>query len=210
MEYDPYLEDIYSKTDTFESRTVVVKIMDTSESADKKPERYLKWANAFIVVYSIVCRESFDDARKYLDVVSKYQRISGNDGPVALVGNKADLERYRTVSRSEGEALAARLDCAYFETSAAEDLSSVTTAFGRVLSDVLRLHDRQPTLQALYISEDRAAAGRIVPSSSRLTSSAVTSSSDSSSAPSKDEKLQAATPSRRNFKLFNKGFRIFN
>jgi len=54
---------------------------------------------------------------------------------------------YRTVSRSEGEALAARLDCAYFETSAAEDLSSVTTAFGRVLGDVLRLRDRQPTLQ---------------------------------------------------------------
>ena len=53
----------------------------------------------------------------------------------------------RTVSRSEGEALAARLDCAYFETSAAEDLSSVTTAFGRVLGDVLRLRDRQPTLQ---------------------------------------------------------------
>jgi len=53
---------------------------------------------------------------------------------------------FRTVSRSEGEALAARLDCAYFETSAADDLSSVTTAFGRVLSDVIRLRDRQ-TLQ---------------------------------------------------------------
>jgi len=55
---------------------------------------------------------------------------------------------YRTVSRSEGETLAARLDCAYFETSAAEDLSSVTTAFGRVLSDVIRLRDRQ-TLQVV-------------------------------------------------------------
>ena len=55
----------------------------------------------------------------------------------------------RTVSRSEGEGLAARLDCAYFETSAAEDLSSVTTAFGRVLSDVIRLRDRQ-TLQVRY------------------------------------------------------------
>jgi len=56
----------------------------------------------------------------------------------------------RTVSRGEGEALAARLDCAYFETSAAEDLDSVTTAFGRVLGDVLRLHDRQPTLQVQH------------------------------------------------------------
>ena len=65
--------------------------------ADKKPERYLKWANAFVVVYSIVCRGSFDEASRYLDIVSKYQRLSGNDGPVALVGNKADLERYRFI-----------------------------------------------------------------------------------------------------------------
>ena len=65
--------------------------------ADKKPDRYLKWANAFIVVYSVVCRDSFDEASRYLDIVSKYQRLSGNDGPVALVGNKVDLERYRYV-----------------------------------------------------------------------------------------------------------------
>jgi len=62
---------------------------------------------------------------------------------------------YRTVSRSEGEALAARLDCAYFETSAAEDLGSVTTAFGRVLGDVLRLRDRQPTLQVAAMIASR-------------------------------------------------------
>jgi len=64
------------------------------------------------------------------------------------------------VSRSEGEGLAARLDCAYFETSAAEDLSSVTTAFGRVLNDVIRLRDRQ-TLQVyihgFFILSDRTA-----------------------------------------------------
>ena len=68
---------------------------------------------------------------------------------------------YRTVSRSEGESLAARLDCAYFETSAAEDLCSVTTAFGRVLSDVLRLHDRQPTLQVAY-ADYRGVVGSLI------------------------------------------------
>ena len=66
---------------------------------DKKPERYLKWANAFVVVYSIVDRDSFDEASRYLGIIGKYQRLSGNDGPVALVGNKADLERYRYSKR---------------------------------------------------------------------------------------------------------------
>lgn len=62
---------------------------------DKKPERYLKWAHGFIVVYSIVCRTSFDQAAVYLDTGSKYQRLVGSEAPLVLVGNKADLERYR-------------------------------------------------------------------------------------------------------------------
>jgi len=62
-------------------------------------------------------------------------------------------------------------------------------------------------MQALYISEDRA--GRIIPFTSKLTSSSLPAA-DSSAVQSKDEKLQAPAPSRRNFKLFNKGFRIFN
>lgn len=61
----------------------------------KSPDRYLKWAQAFVVVYSITSRPSFDDAHTYLETISQYQRITGKDLPVALVGNKMDLERYR-------------------------------------------------------------------------------------------------------------------
>jgi len=63
-------------------------------------------------------------------------------------------------------------------------------------------------LQALFISEDRA--GKVVPSSAKLTSFSLPAA-DASSLQSKDDsKLQAAPSPRRNFKLFNKGFRIFN
>jgi GTPase SAR1 family protein len=64
----------------------------------KRPERYLKWANGFIVVYSIVSRESYDEAARYLDELSKHQRLTAGEAPVVLVGNKADLERYRCVA----------------------------------------------------------------------------------------------------------------
>jgi len=60
--------------------------------------------------------------------------------------------------------------------------------------------------QALFISEDRA--GKINPSAAKFTSSSL-GAADSSSLQTKDDKLQAPAP-RRNFKLFNKGFRIFN
>ena len=65
------------------------------DSERKSPDRYLKWAHAFVVVYSITSRTSYDEARSYLDTIAQYQRITGKDIPVAVVGNKMDLERYR-------------------------------------------------------------------------------------------------------------------
>ena len=52
-----------------------------------------------MVVYSITSRSSYDEARAYLDTIAQYQHITGKDIPVAVVGNKMDLERYRSVRR---------------------------------------------------------------------------------------------------------------
>jgi len=54
-------------------------------------------------VYSITSRASYDEARSYLDTTAQYQRITGKDIPVAVVGNKMDLERYRSVLASHDE-----------------------------------------------------------------------------------------------------------
>ncbi len=62
---------------------------------DSNPDRYLKWAHGFVVVYSINNRVSYDVARSYVDSIVQYQRQCNRDMPVALVGNKMDLERYR-------------------------------------------------------------------------------------------------------------------
>ena len=69
----------------------------TQDNERKSPDRYLKWAHAFVVVYSITSRASYDEARSYLDTIAQYQHITGKDIPVAVVGNKMDLERYRSV-----------------------------------------------------------------------------------------------------------------
>jgi GTPase SAR1 family protein len=62
---------------------------------DSDPARYLKWADAFVVVYSITNRPSFDTAREYVESITHYLKTHARDCPVALVGNKIDLERYR-------------------------------------------------------------------------------------------------------------------
>ena len=65
------------------------------EDRELDPDRYLKWAHGFMVVYSITSRATYDAARNYLEMLMQHQRELGREIPVALVGNKMDLERYR-------------------------------------------------------------------------------------------------------------------
>lgn len=69
--------------------------MHLFRQAGSNQERYLKWAHGYIIVYSITNRGSFDTAKTYLDAVAQYHKQNGREVPLALVGNKMDLERYR-------------------------------------------------------------------------------------------------------------------
>lgn len=62
---------------------------------DSEADRYLRWADAFLIIYSITNNRSFVKAKEYLDSVTSYLKCNNKDTPVALVGNKVDLERYR-------------------------------------------------------------------------------------------------------------------
>lgn len=58
-------------------------------------ERYLHWANAFLVVYSIDDRRSFEGCGRYLDILARHARGCQRQSPVLLLGNKLDMEQYR-------------------------------------------------------------------------------------------------------------------
>ncbi|ELU13399.1 hypothetical protein CAPTEDRAFT_172726 [Capitella teleta] len=222
MEYDPTLEDVYSKTESVEGHDLTVNLMDTyhphmvsTTTSNSSSEDYLRWAGAIIVVYSITSRSSFAVAKSYLELISQFARESSRpDIPVALVGNKVDLERYRTVSRHAGQELAAEYDCHFYETSAAEDYGSVEVVFHELIKDIARLTDQNVVIQPLYISEP-------------ATQTTVSNSNGNSHAPLKrtkspksadyfrvsSKKDEAKVLPRRQvstFKLFNKSFKIFN
>lgn len=48
-----YEEDTYSKTEHVDNQDILVRIMDTCDKEGKDPERYLKWADGYLVIYSI-------------------------------------------------------------------------------------------------------------------------------------------------------------
>ncbi|WAR13265.1 RAD-like protein [Mya arenaria] len=72
--------------------------------------------DAFLVVYSITDRSSFDLA---VEVLKKLREEVGAYKAIILVGNKSDLVGKRTLSADEGRAAADGYDCKYIETSAA-------------------------------------------------------------------------------------------
>ena len=65
-------------------------------------------------MYSIASRTSFDQ----LEIFHQSVRCMKQSSPILLVGNKADKDSERQVSREDGLALAHRFGCDFYETSA--------------------------------------------------------------------------------------------
>ncbi|XP_026122653.1 ras-like protein family member 12 isoform X4 [Carassius auratus] len=154
-EYDPNL-DTYSSEEVVDQQPVLVKVMDTADQdGPVNCERYLGWANAFIIVYSIDNRTSFEACQQYLEAVTLYSKGLQPEGPVILLGNKVDMERYRQVSKADGAALALRFGCLFFEVSACLDFLSVQQIFHEAVREVRRETER--SIRPLFISEDKSA-----------------------------------------------------
>ncbi|KAI8477921.1 Ras-like protein member 12 [Branchiostoma belcheri] len=159
-EYDPNLEDTYTKEESVDNQPSIVKIMDTAKQEPgngKNSDRYLRWADAFIVVYSINNRLSFHEARDYLEEVTQQKPTHQQyEPPVIVLGNKTDMERYRQVSKAEGNSLASQYGCSFFEASAAGDYEGVQKVFHGAIREIRRERERNMPLTPLFISEDKS------------------------------------------------------
>lgn len=130
-------EDTYSSEELVDQQPVLLKVMDTADqvshcggddqldhdltttglqlSHSSHPqdgpgncERYLCWASAFLVVYSIDNRKSFEGCQRYLEVLALHARGCQRRCPVLLLGNKLDMEQYRYRARGKVAALRGR------------------------------------------------------------------------------------------------------
>jgi small GTP-binding protein len=101
---------------------------------------YYRQADVFLVVFSVVDQQSFEQVPFYLKEVENYRRHANI--PVVIVGNMAN--EYVTdsgptavvarplVTRDEAQSLAASSGVAYFEVSARTDSASVNRLFREV------------------------------------------------------------------------------
>ncbi|XP_067425548.1 ras-related and estrogen-regulated growth inhibitor-like protein [Emydura macquarii macquarii] len=135
------IESVYTHNVMVGGREVCFSIWDSvcpQAPALQVSEKQLRWADGFVLVYSICDRSSFHLARQQLQRIRQLKRRGGAEkAPVILVGNKRDLQHRRAVSSEEGRLLALSTNSGFFEISAAETYHGALVVFHELL-DLVR------------------------------------------------------------------------
>ncbi|KAJ1920527.1 hypothetical protein H4219_001226 [Mycoemilia scoparia] len=116
--YYPTIENIVEKQVEFRGSKYNIAIYDTAgqDEFSQLNSRYTVGVQAFIVVYSVNSRESYEMA---ITIHDKLVDQTGNQHVnMVLVGNKTDLADSRVVSYDEAKGLAQEFGCPYIESSA--------------------------------------------------------------------------------------------
>ena len=117
--YDPTIEDFYRKKIDVDNSPAILEILDTAgtEQFGSMRDLYIKNGQGFMLVYSVIKKQTFIDLKPLRDVILQIKG-AGTPTPVVLVGNKCDMEAERVVPIRDGENLANKWGCPFFETSA--------------------------------------------------------------------------------------------
>ncbi|XP_054159715.1 ras-related and estrogen-regulated growth inhibitor-like protein [Oppia nitens] len=149
-----YIGEYKSNTDWFYQQKVKtdngmtnVEILDISrdwtDNENMVNKDQIEWAEAYVIIYSICDRNSFQLAQHYL------QYITAIRGPVyvpiILLANKRDLEVGRQITKEEGTSLAHKFGSQFFEISAADSNLGVSQAFEWLLHQSNKISHRSDT-----------------------------------------------------------------
>jgi GTPase KRas protein len=96
----------------------------------------------FLLVYNITSRPTFDEVHLLHE---KILRTKDTDKvPLVLVGNKCDLKDERQVEYNEGQELAKKWNCQFFETSAKIKLNN-EACFFELVREIRRTNKSIPS-----------------------------------------------------------------
>ncbi|ELK18045.1 Ras-related protein R-Ras2 [Pteropus alecto] len=117
-DYDPTIEDSYTKQCVIDDRAARLDILDTAgqEEFGAMREQYMRTGEGFLLVFSVTDRGSFEEIYKFQRQILRVK--DRDEFPMILIGNKADLDHQRQVTQEEGQQLARQLKVIYMEASA--------------------------------------------------------------------------------------------
>uniref|UniRef100_A0A8D9EAM1 Ras-like protein 2 n=1 Tax=Cacopsylla melanoneura TaxID=428564 RepID=A0A8D9EAM1_9HEMI len=117
-DYDPTIEDSYTKQCVIDDIPARLDILDTAgqEEFSAMREQYMRSGEGFLLVFSVTDRNSFEEVYKFHRQILRVK--DRDEFPMLMVGNKADLENQRQVSNMDAQNVARQLKIPYIECSA--------------------------------------------------------------------------------------------
>jgi len=145
-EYLPTIEDCYRKNFMVDKQTAFLDILDTAgqEEYSALRDQWVREGKAFILVYSVILKASFDDLSNFRERILEINEEHSDLVPIVLVANKCDLESQREVSKVQGEELAKRWGIPYLETSALKG-DGVTAVFEEAVREARKFEVKKAT-----------------------------------------------------------------
>mmetsp|Transcript_2297 Transcript_2297/g.4916 ORF Transcript_2297/g.4916 Transcript_2297/m.4916 type:complete len:200 (+) Transcript_2297:71-670(+) len=150
--------DFKIKNIDLDGRRVKLQLWDTAgqERFRTLHQGFYRGAHGIIVVYDVTDRDSFKNARHWLEEIRKYS--SDEKLPRILVGSKNDLISKQVVRCEEGQELADECGIRFVETSA-RNSTNVEKAFmelARTVSQKYGFRMEKPLGQKLAVAEEQA------------------------------------------------------
>ncbi|XP_026328249.1 ras-related and estrogen-regulated growth inhibitor-like protein [Hyposmocoma kahamanoa] len=146
-EYHSNTDLLYRQTVPINGTPVELEVIDVSGSnSDKFPTEQIQWADACLLVYSVTDRSSFEYATEVLSALKRAPPNGGSPAhsaggaaaqmPLALLGNKTDLDHLRQVPTKEGQTLSATYGASFSEASVADNSGDLYRCVDKLLAEV--------------------------------------------------------------------------
>ncbi|XP_038617747.1 ras-like protein family member 11A [Tachyglossus aculeatus] len=145
-DYEPNAGKLYSRLVHIEGDQLSLQIQDTpgciqvredSAQALESLSGCVRWAEGFLLVFSITDYSSYQAIRPLYQHIRKVHPDA--NVPVVIVGNKGDLLHARQVQASAAVQLADELGGAFLEVSTSEDYEGVCAVFRHLCREVGKL-----------------------------------------------------------------------
>ncbi|XP_028456161.1 ras-related protein R-Ras isoform X2 [Perca flavescens] len=139
-DYDPTIEDSYTKICTVDGKETRLDILDTAgqEEFGAMREQYMRSGEGFLLVFALNDLGSYHEVQKFHTQILRVK--DRDDFPMVLVGNKADLEQQRVISREDAQAFTREHRIHYMEASA-KNRYNVDEAFLQLVQIIRRFQE---------------------------------------------------------------------